>query len=77
MFFVSSGFIYSVDSQTSFSFAYAYQQATTSTTDESQSIGLYANQRFSKQWSGSAYLNSGLTDSVTDTGNGLFLINHF
>jgi len=75
--FMSSGFMYSVSPQISFSFSYNYQQATTNTTDEAQSFGLYANQRFSQQWSGSVFLFSGLTDSVADTDVGLSLIHSF
>ena len=77
VFFASTGFMYSLKPQTSFSIIYDYQQATTNSTDEAQSLSLYANQRFSKQWSASAFLFSGLTDSVADTGIGLSLIHSF
>jgi len=75
--FMSYGLLYSANLQTSFSFAYNYQQATTNTSDESQSFSLYVNQRLDKQWMGSVFLFSGLSDSVADTGVGLSLIHSF
>ena len=77
VFFANPGLLYSVGPHTSFSFSYNYQQATTDITDESQSLSLYANQRLSKQWSGSAFIFAGLTDSVADTGLGLSLTHSF
>jgi len=75
--FASSGFVYYLNQQTSFNLAYNYQQATTNMTEEAQSVGMYVNQRFSKHWSGSGFLLGGLTDSVADTGVGVYLIHHF
>jgi len=77
VFFASTGIMYSVNPQTSFSVVYDYQQGTTNITDEAKSLGVYVNRRFSKDWSGSAFLFGGLTDSVADTGVGLSLIRSF
>jgi len=77
VFFTRAGFMYSVNPQTSFSVAYDYQQATTETTDEGQSVSLSAYRSFSKQWSGNVYVLGGLTDSVADSGIGFSLIRSF
>ncbi len=77
VFFTRAGFMYSVNPQTSFSVAYDYQQATTETTDEGQSVSLSAYRSFSKQWSGNVYVLGGLTDSVVDSGIGFSLIRSF
>jgi len=75
--FSRTGFMYSVNPQISFSVAYDYQQAMTDSTDEGQTLGLYAYRSFNKQWSGNAYVLAGLTDSVADSGIGFSFIHCF
>jgi len=75
--FVTTGFMYQLNSKTLVSIAYDFQQTTIDGTDDGKTLSVYLNRVLGEKWSASAYLLNGLSDSVADTGFGLNLIRNF
>ena len=71
--FVTAGFTYHINPNTSFGLAYEYQQTAIDGADDSAMIKLNLNRRLSPQWSASVYFLAGISDSVADSGIGLTL----
>ena len=75
--FSTAGMMFKLSVNTVLSLAYDYQQTTITGTDDSQTISLYLNKRLNPDWMASAYVLSGLSDAVADSGFGFTLIRNF
>ncbi|MGB5396253.1 MAG: hypothetical protein WBN96_03825 [Gammaproteobacteria bacterium] len=75
--FATAGLAYRFSPMTTLSVAYDYQQATSDSNDDGRMLGLYANHKFSREWSGNVYVLNGLSDSVADSGAGFTVIHSY
>ena len=71
--FASAGLAYKFTPMTTLSVAYDYQQATSDGIDDGRMLGVYANHKLSREWSGNVYVLNGLSDSVADSGAGFIV----
>jgi len=77
VFFTSVGLMYPMNSKTSFSVVYDYQQAAIDGIDDDHTVSLYVTRNFNQEWSANVYILNGLSDSVADSGAGFTLIRSY
>ena len=75
--FTTVGLMSQLNENTLLSVAYDYQQAIVNGAEDSKTISLYLAKRVSQNWTANAYILSGLTNSVADSGFGLTLNRNF
>ena len=75
--FSTAGLMFQLNEDSVLSLAYDYQQTTITGADDSQTLSLYLNKRLNPDWMASAYVLSGLSDAVADSGFGFTLIHDF
>lgn len=77
VFFATAGLMYQMNSKTSFSVIYDYQQATVDAADDGHLASLYVSRQFNQLWSANVYLLNGFSDSVANSGAGFTLIRSY
>lgn len=75
--FTTVGLMSQLNESTLLSVAYDYQQASVNDIDDGHKVSLSLSKRINQKWTANAYLLSGLTDSVADSGFGFTLNRNF